>query len=400
MRGYTRLSMAPAPLSPNPAEALPDLGEAAPAGLAPLGPIGSPTRLWRWALGLCAALAVAGLVVSVLVWQRLDGMAQELARRTQDNQAQTAEARALAKQASDLSRELASKVSLAEAKLTELLAQRSQLDSLMAALSRSRDENLVADLDAALRLAAQQTQATGSAEPLVAALRAADERLQRADSPRLAGVRRAVLRDLERARSASLIDMPGLSVKLDEASRAIDDLPLVAGAPGSATTATAAPSAATSSAGTGPGPAGAKAWTPAVGTAAPPTADGSWWAALRARWLAAAQTATNEARGLLRISRIDQPEAMLLAPEQAFYLRENIKLKLLNARIALLTRQFEPMRADLATAQQAVERYFDPRSRRVQLVLQQLRQVPQQLNTLALPRPDETLTALAAVAPR
>ena len=37
--------------------------------------------------------------------------------------------------------------------------------------------------------------------------------------------------------------------------------------------------------------------------------------------------------------RIDQPEAMLLAPDQAFFLRENLKLRLLNARLALLARR-------------------------------------------------------------
>lgn len=345
----------------------------------PVAPPDSPRTL-RWLSLAALALALVSMVIAALAWQRLDAMAQELARRTQDNQTQTAEARALAKQASDLSRELASKVALSEAKLSELLAQRSQLDALMASLSRSRDENLVADLDAALRLAAQQTQATGSAEPLLAALRAADERLQRADAPRLAGVRRAVQRDIERARSATVIDMPGLSVKLDEASRSIDDLPLVVSPP-------AVVSAAAS-------PASAAAGKPM------PAGDTSWWGLLKARWNLAAKGAADEARSLLRISRIDQPEAMLLAPEQAFYVRENVKLKLLNARVALLTRQFEPMRADLAAAQQAIERYFDPRSRRVQLLLQQLRQVPQQVTTLALPRPDESLNALAAVAPR
>ncbi len=346
-------------------------------------------RLWKVLVWLSLAVAVLSAAAALLAWQRLDAMAQELARRTQDNQAQTTEARAMAKQASDLSRELAGKVTLTEAKLSELLAQRSQLDALMAALSRSRDENLVADLDAALRLAAQQTQATGSAEPLIAALRAADERLQRADAPRLAGVRRAVLRDLERARATSVIDMPGLSVKLDEASRAIDDLPLVVSPPSFGSSGSAAPD-----------------MKPAVppGGASAPQAPSGWWASWKARWAEATQratkTAADEARGLLRISRIDRPEAMLLAPEQAVYVRENVKLKLLNARIALLTRQFEPMRADLAGAQQALERYFDPRSRRVQMLLQQLRQVPQQLSSLSLPRPDESLSALAAVAPR
>ena len=50
----------------------------------------------------------------------------------------------------------------------------------MQSLSRSRDENLVVDIESALRLAQQQAQLTGSVEPLLAALRSADQRLERA----------------------------------------------------------------------------------------------------------------------------------------------------------------------------------------------------------------------------
>jgi uroporphyrin-3 C-methyltransferase len=102
-----------------------------------------------------------------------------------------------------------------------------------------------------------------------------------------------------------------------------------------------------------------------------------------------------EARGLVRVSRIDQPEAMLVAPEQAFFLRENLKLRLLNARLALLARQTDSARADLATASTALGRYFDPSTRRVQAVATSLQQMQQQLRVVELPRIDETMAALA-----
>ena len=49
-----------------------------------------------------------------------------------------------------------------------------------------------------------------------------------------------------------------------------------------------------------------------------------------------------QARNLVRVSRIDEPEAVLLAPEQGFFVRENVKLKLINARLEVLSRQVEP----------------------------------------------------------
>jgi uroporphyrin-3 C-methyltransferase len=125
--------------------------------------------------------------------------------------------------------------------------------------------------------------------------------------------------------------------------------------------------------------------------AASPAIEHLWWQ----RWRDAV---VDEARGLLRVSRIDQPEAALLAPEQAFFLRENLKLKLLNARLSLLARQNESARADVAAASAALHKYFDPASRRTQAAASQLQQVQQQVRTAELPRIDETMAALATAA--
>jgi uroporphyrin-3 C-methyltransferase len=120
----------------------------------------------------------------------------------------------------------------------------------------------------------------------------------------------------------------------------------------------------------------------------PPAKPLPWWR----QWLA---TVGDEARSLVRVSRIEQPEAVLLAPDQAFFLRENLKLRLMNARLALLARQTDAARADLATAVAALGRYFDPASRRTQVAATSLQQVQAQLRSVDLPRIDETLAALA-----
>jgi uroporphyrin-3 C-methyltransferase len=98
------------------------------------------------------------------------------------------------------------------------------------------------------------------------------------------------------------------------------------------------------------------------------------------------------------VTRIDQPEAMLLAPEQGFFLRENLKLRLLNARLSLLSRQAEATVSDLQLASNAVQAYFDGGSRKTQLLLELLRQVQGQSRQLGVPRPDETLAATATTA--
>jgi uroporphyrin-III C-methyltransferase len=105
-----------------------------------------------------------------------------------------------------------------------------------------------------------------------------------------------------------------------------------------------------------------------------------------------------ELEGLVRVSRIDDPDAVLLTPEQSFFLRENLKLKLLNARLGLLSRHNDAARADLSAALVAMSRFFDSSSRKTQAAQTLLQQLISQSRALELPRVDETLAALATAA--
>jgi uroporphyrin-3 C-methyltransferase len=115
-----------------------------------------------------------------------------------------------------------------------------------------------------------------------------------------------------------------------------------------------------------------------------------------ADWSLPLATVRDGVASLLRVTRIDRPEAMLVTPEQGYFLRENLKLRLLNARLALLSRQSDMAQADLQSAQQSMQRYFDPAARRTQVALDLIRQVSTQARQVGVPRPDETLAAIAA----
>ena len=118
---------------------------------------------------------------------------------------------------------------------------------------------------------------------------------------------------------------------------------------------------------------------------------------LRSGWAAVSSRVWDEVRGLIRVTPVDQPEAMLIAPDQAFFLRENLKLRLLNARLALLSRQFDTAQSDLRDALSALDRYFDRSNKRVVATAELLRQVSAQARQVVVPRPDATLAAIAAV---
>ena len=324
-----------------------------------------PARPSKTGLWILSGISLCALVLAALSWWKLSHIQETLARQTADSGSVSLEARASAKQAQELARDTAARLAVNETRWSEVALQRSQLEELMQSLSRSRDENLVVDIESALRLALQQAQLTGSVQPLVGALKSAQQRLSRVAQPRLSPVLRALTRDLERVQSISVTDTPALLVKFDELVRMVDELPL-ANAVG-VTKAVAAPQPASS-------------WARAI--------SASWWE----QWLKEVGT---QVADLVRISRIDQPEASLLSPDQSFFVRENLKLRLLNARLGLLARQFEASRNDVLSVRRDVQRYFETSGRKSIVALALLQEVETQLKQVELPRLDESMAALA-----
>lgn len=366
------------PVSPPSPDPVPPAPAPVPvAAAAPLLPA-------RWIATAAAVLAALATAAGVLAWntqQRVKALETELVKRQQDAGAEAAEARVAARSAQDVARDAAAKLAVLEARVAESTIQRGQLEDLIQSLARSRDENVLADVENAIRVAMQQTAITGSAEPLVATLKQADERLARYKEPRLERVRRALAQDLDRARSVGGADLALLAIRLDEAIRTVDELPLLSAV--DHRRAAARPAATTAPA-------------PASGaSSAEAAASGLPWGE---RWKLVAGTIWQEVRELVRVTRIEHPEAMLVAPEQTWFLRENLKLRLLNARLALLSRQFDTAQSDLRDALSALDRYFDPQSRRVAATLELVRQVQSQARVATVPRPDATLAAIATVA--
>ena len=101
-----------------------------------------------------------------------------------------------------------------------------------------------------------------------------------------------------------------------------------------------------------------------------------------------------ELRQLVVVRRIDSPEPPLLPPQQAYFLRENLKLKLLNARLSLLTRDEAGYREDLRTAQAWIQRYFDAKAKNSQAALAQLKQLSAASVSFELPSIAESLEAV------
>ncbi len=350
---------------------------------------------WTW-----LALALAGGAVFVAWSSREEQrrLEQTLVKRLSEAQTQVAESRTWARTAEDQAREAQAKVSLLEQRVTEASAQRTQLEGLMLSLSRTRDDNVLTELESMVRIANQQSTLTGRHEPLVAVLQQVDERLAALPAGRGAGVRRAVGRDLERLHGVASVDAAALATRLDELLREAGELPLVmpsqagglrdaalANMPGVAVAPNAQPTSTAS--------------MPSKTSTEPNAATPQDWRSVVAQtWVQWKAAVSQELRSLIRVTRINNPQAALLSPEQGYFARENLRLRLLSARLAVMSRQTEVALGDLRAARGIVQSHFDGQTARVQRMLASLDQWMAAVKPHTTLTADDTLAALQAAA--
>ena len=313
------------------------------------------------------ALAVfgAGLIlagVALFFWYdtrgRISSTQDELARRLRDLETESKETRILSKRAQDLVQELQGRVSQFEGKVAESQSQQLALEALYQELSRNRDEWQLAEVEQVLAIAQQQLQLSGNVRAALLALELADSRLARADRPQFLPVRRALARDIERLKATPVLDLPGMSFRLDRLIGAADTLPLAFEERSERATARR-----------------------------PAAADSRFVERLGAEiW--------DEIKQLVIVRRVDAPEAPLLPPSQAYFLRENLRLRLLNARLALLTRDEAGFREDLRASRAWIQRYFDPRSKQTAEALAQMKQLDAASLSFEAPSITESLEAV------
>ena len=318
-----------------------------------------PNGNWRVPvlLVLLAAIAVVG-------WQwydsrsRIDAIREELGQRLRTSDSTAAESLVLAKQALEGAREAQGKLSVLENKIAESQSQQVALEALYQELSRSHDEWALAEIEQMLTVASQQLQLAGNVQAALLALRTAEGRLARSDRPQFIPLRRVLNRDIERLKAAPSLDITGMALRLDQLIAGVDTLPLHF-------------DERTLSA---PKPAGAE------------DANGIWARVLAEVW--------GEMKQLVRIRSMDQPDAALLSPTQSYFLRQNLQLRLLDARQSLLARNPARFHADLETARTWMTRYYDTRAKTTAAALASLNQLAASSINIELPTIGDSLAAV------
>lgn len=205
-------------------------------------------------------------------------------------------------------------------------------------LLKSRPDWLVNETEATLSLASQQLLLSGNIPMVIAVLEGIENRLGHFDQPELLPIKQAISNDLAQLKNRPYLDVTAAALRLDRLETSVAGLPLLVDntlKPGK------------------------------VGNAPAENPNASWW-----------QNAWNKMRfslqGLVEVRHLDNNDAMLIAPEQAYFVRENLRLRMMDAHLALMQRNSEVYQNDLANAEAAVRQYFDGSSPATQSWLKEL----------------------------
>jgi len=309
-----------------------------------------------------AALALA--VTAIAAWLAIDtrlgvrNMETTAGGRLSELGADAQQLRASLTQVQAALKEAQMRVGELEARVADTAEQRVALEEMYRELSRSADDRVLSEVEQMIVLASQQLQLAGNVRGALAALQAADQRLARAEKLAAAPLRRAITQDMEKLRAVPQLDTAGMALRLDQVIAQADTLPLII----------------------------AETLPPARVARARPAEEQGFTRVARDFW--------EEMKGLVRIRDLETQDAALLAPAQGYFLRENLKLRLLAARMSLLARDEAAFREDLKAAQAWIGRWFDNKAKATATALATLKQVADTPVHIAVPDINASLAAV------
>ena len=323
--------------------------------------------LWLVLLIVVVVAGVGGFMLN----RKFDQRDAQFAQRLQANDTQTDALRAQADQAASSVQALNTQIIQFQGKLTDAQAQSQALQQQYQDLASNRDDWTLAEVEQILSSASQQLQLTGNVQLALFALQSADTRLAATTGPQIVTIRKAIAQDMEKLRATPSTDLTGLAIKLDTAIDQIDSLPLAGEAPIAQPTAHADTPRDTASIAAATGQPYWKVWLQQL-----------------------AGGIGQQLSSLVTVRRIDNADAMLASPDQGYFVRENVKLRLLSARLSLLSRSEPSLKSDLHAADTALGRYFDQSSGKVKAVRTLLQQVDQASLAVTVPDLNASLAAV------
>ena len=323
-----------------------------------------------------AILALA-VLLAMQTWSthtRFNRLREDVARTLQKDNASNAETAQTVREIQEAAKELQVKVGVLESRQTEAQSQQAALEQMYQDISKNRDEWALSEIEQVLSTASQQLQLAGNVQGALIALQNADRSLSRSDKPQFITIRRAIARDIDKLKALPSVDQPGIALRLDNVISQIDNLPLLSDEK---------PAEPIAPPRVNPAPVAGK-----------PVANLTFLQRATDTWRNWSHEMWDDIRQLIRVRTVDNPDALMLSPSESYFVRENLKLRLLNARLALLSRNEGTFRDDLNSAQQMLVKYFDTKARSTQAAQALLRQVQANNVTIDVPDLSESLNAV------
>ena len=362
-----------------------------------------------WSVTLVIVLLLLAALLGAALWfqqSRFEAAGRDIAGQVQAMSAQLTESRRESRQAVALVESHAARIAQLELALRDAQSQFAVLEQEWHSFNKGMEDSMLAsDLDRLVTLAGQQLRLSGNVNNAVVALETALSTLVRAERPRFAGVQRAINADLERLRAVPIVDVQGISGRLDVLTGLVSRAPLLvpdAAAPRSARSATtpaAAPAAATTSAN--------PAVSPATTGSADASTDGSvnsdtpWWSRVVddvTAWSGSvAALISKELASVIHVQRVGDASALLVSPEQAAQLRANLRSRLLTAQLALVMRQASLWKAELTSIETALVSRYDPQSPDTLAALKMARELAATAVVVPVPDLSDSIAALESV---
>lgn len=292
-------------------------------------------------------LLIAALVAAfIAAWQwyearsLIENLQKEFESRMVEMDASNKELRNISTRAREKREETETRFKLLETNLTESISRQVALEELYHDLAPNHDEVTMEEVEQLLLIANQQLQLANNVKSALIAMQEADVRLQRINHPQLSPLRKVLAKDMDLLKAVPNVDTMGISLRLESLAETVDKLPLAMEIRPSKTN--AVPSV---------------TWE----------SEGVWPKLLQEVW--------NDIKQLVHIQNMGERNIPLLSPSQSFFLRENLKLRLLSAQHALLARDAVSFKANIKISIDWINQYYDNKSTLATSMLEILRQL-------------------------
>jgi len=196
---------------------------------------------------------------------------------------------------------------------------------------------VLAEVEYLVLAAIQRLALERDVDSAIAALRAADQRLRSAEHPALIPIREKIIADLTELESIKVVDIEGLAIYFGEAIDRIDSLPI----------------------------------KPIAEEVAIPSTDrsvgndtGGWRDLGFAIW--------EDLVDLVEVKDAELPDGILFDPESRYFLRQNLKIELASAKLAVLRRDSINLNFSIIVIKRTLETYYDLEHDAVKNVIKRL----------------------------